>query len=195
MNNFFVYDQATGTLNLDNATILLIPEFEALLESNRNKCDDDPEGKYKLRAFKEFKYIYLAEHWQSPYADYLPNDKFESAKRDSRITEEEFNDPIFRNACRKFRALQESNPSLRLLQAAKDTVNRLVDYFENLDPQERSEVDGKPIFKTKDILAELASLPKVQESLSALESQVKKDLVGGTQIRGNAEEDYDPGDF
>lgn len=195
MNNFFVYNNSTQTLNLDNANILLVPEFEALLESNRNKSDKDPEGKYKLRAFKEFKYIYLAEHWQSPYADYLPVDKFESAKKDSGITEEEFNDPIFRTACRKFRALQESNPSLRLLQAAKDTVNKLVSYFENLDPEERSEIDGKPLFKTKDILAELASLPKVQESLSILENQVKKDLMGSTSMRANAQEDFDPGDF
>jgi hypothetical protein len=37
----------------------------------------------------------------------------------------------------------------------------LVEYFDNIDPQERSEVDGKPIFKAKDILAELATLPKV----------------------------------
>ena len=195
MNNFFVYDNSTQTLNLDNANILLIPEFEALLAPERNKSDKDPEGKYKLRAFKEFKYIYLAEHWQSPYADYLPADKYEAAKRDSKITEEEFNDPTFRTACRKFRALQESNPSLRLLQAAKDTVNKLVSYFENLNPEERSEIDGKPLFKTKDILAELSSLPKVQESLSILESQVKKDLSGGTSMRANVQEDFDPGDF
>jgi hypothetical protein len=35
----------------------------------------------------------------------LPADKFEAAKKDSGITEEEFNDPTFRTACRKFRAL------------------------------------------------------------------------------------------
>lgn len=195
MNNFFVYDNGTSSLTLDNANILLIPEFAALLETERNKSKQDPEGKYKLRAFKEFKYIYLAEHWQSPYADYLQADKYEAAKRDSGITEEEFNDPIFRNACRKFVALQDSNPSLRLLQSAKTTVNRLVEYFDNIDPQERSEVDGKPIFKAKDILAELATLPKVQESLSILENQVKKDLMGRTSMKANAQEDFDPGDF
>lgn len=195
MNNFFVYDNSTQSLNLDNANILLIPEFAALLETNRNKSKVDPEGKYKLRAFREFKYIYLAEHWQSPYADYLPADKYEAAKRDSEITEEEFNDSVFRAACRKFVALQESNPSLRLLQSAKTTVNRLVEYFDNIDPQERSETDGKPIYKAKDILAELATLPKVQESLSILESQVKKDLMGTTSMRANVQEDFDPGDF
>ena len=195
MNNFFIYDNSTSSLNLDNANILLVPEFAALLETERNKSESDPEGKYKLRAFKEFKYIYLAEHWQSPYSDYLPSDKYEAAKRDSGITEEEFNDPIFRAACRKFVALQDSNPSLRLLQSAKTTVNRLVEYFDNIDPQERSEVDGKPIYKAKDILAELATLPKVQESLSILENQVKKDLMGGTSMRANVQEDFDPGDF
>jgi len=51
------------------------------------------------------------------------------------------------------------------------------------------------LFKTKDILAELSSLPKVQESLSILENQVKKDLTGGTSMRANVQEDFDPGDF
>jgi hypothetical protein len=37
MNNFFVYDNGTSSLTLDNANILLIPEFAALLETERNK--------------------------------------------------------------------------------------------------------------------------------------------------------------
>nr|DAG30405.1 MAG TPA: ubiquitin carboxyl-terminal hydrolase [Bacteriophage sp.] len=35
------------------------------------------------------------------------------------MTESEFNDPIFREACRKYRALQDSNKSIKLLEAAK----------------------------------------------------------------------------
>ena len=35
------------------------------------------------------------------------------------MTDEEFNNPEFRAACRKFKAIQESNKSIKLLEAAK----------------------------------------------------------------------------
>jgi hypothetical protein len=40
------------------------------MNDERNICEEDKEGKYKLRAFREFTYIYLALDWQSPYADF-----------------------------------------------------------------------------------------------------------------------------
>jgi hypothetical protein len=38
---------------------------------------------------------------------------------DSGLTEEEFNNPVFREACRKYRNLQDSNKSIKLLNAAR----------------------------------------------------------------------------
>lgn len=192
MNNFFVYDNANGNVELNTIEILLVREFSALLDSERNKCQEDPEGKYKLRAFREFKYIYLAIHWNSPYADYLNADKHEEALKDAELTEEEWNDPIFRAACRKFKELQESNRSIRMLTAARLTVDRCINYFENVDPQERDEVTFKPIYKMKDIQAELSNLNKVHESLVQLESQVKKEIAETTSLRANAEDGYLP---
>jgi hypothetical protein len=42
---------------------------------------------------------------------------------DANITEEEFNDPIFREACRKYRNLQDSNKSIKLLNAARNAAD------------------------------------------------------------------------
>lgn len=190
MNNFFVYDN--GSLELNTPEVLLIREFEALLDNDRNKCEDDPDGKYKLRAFREFKYIYLAIHWNSPYADYLSKDRHEEALKDAEMTEDEFNNPEFRAACRKFQELQESNRSIRLLNAARLTVDRCINYFATVDPQERDELTFKPIYKMKDIQTELANLNKVHESLIQLESQVKKEIAEVTSLRGNVEDGYQP---
>jgi hypothetical protein len=52
------------------------------------------------------------------------------------MTEEEFNDPDFRAACRKFKELQESNRSIRLLQAAQRMADKFIDYFDFVDPTE-----------------------------------------------------------
>ena len=66
----FVYNNATGELELNEPEVLLLREFNALWEKDRNKCKEDPTGEKLLRAFREFQYIYLAIHWNSPLRDY-----------------------------------------------------------------------------------------------------------------------------
>lgn len=192
MNKFFEYNNVTGNVQLNGPDILLVEEFKALMEPSRNKCKEDPTGKEHLRAFREFQYIYLAIHWQSPYADFSNLERHEAALRDAKITEEEFNNPEFREACRKFRSLQDSNKSLRLLIAARETVDKLVDYFNNLDVEERDPETGKPIFAVKNVIAEITSLNKVQESLSILEMQVKKEIEAQSSLRGGFTDGYTP---
>ena len=56
---FFVYDNVNGNVSIEDSGLLLVNEFEALLDDSRNKNSVDKTGKKRLRAFKEFKYIYL----------------------------------------------------------------------------------------------------------------------------------------
>lgn len=192
MNNFFIYNNESGIVELNGPDILLVKEFAALMDNKRNKCKDDPKGEYKLRAFREFTYIYLALHWNSPYKDYLERDRHDAAIEDARLTEDEFNDPEFRAACRKFKSLQDSHRSIRLLKAAECAVDKLVDYFHNVDIEERDPLTGKPIFKAKDIEAEMTTINKVHESLVILENQVKKEISETTSIRAGAEDGFLP---
>lgn len=195
MNDFFIYNVNTGNVELNTPDILLVKEFEVLLDPKRNKCKEDPEGKYKLRAFREFKYIQLAINWKSPYSDFPEQERHQEALRDASISEEEWNNPEFRAACRKYRALQESNRSIKMLDAARNTVDKFVDYFNNIDPEERDEQTGKPVFKVKDIMTEISTLHKVHEELQILESAVKKELAETSSVRGGAEEGFIPVNF
>ena len=195
VQNIFQYDNVNNKIELSVPEILLVSEFAELMKPQRNICKEDPTGKFGLRAFREFTYIWLALDWKSLYADYTEQERHQEALRDAQITEEEFNNPEFRAACRKYRAIQESNRSIKLLQAAQTTVDKFVDYFNNIDPEERDPATGKPIYKVKDIMAEISSLSKVHDELQALESIVRKDLTETTNMRGNVEEDFDPGDF
>lgn len=194
MNNFFNYDNISGQVTLDKPEILLIPEFKKLIQPDRNKCKEDKTGKKMLRAFKEFTYIYLCLHWQSPFADFVEMDKVDESLKASGLTEEEFNDPDFRAACRKFIQIQDSNRSIRLLKAAQNTVDKFVDYFKNLDVEERDQF-GKPLVSVKNVIAELTSLNKVHESLCILESQVKKELSETSSIKAGAVDGYFPEEF
>lgn len=195
LQDIFVYNNQINRVELNIPEILLVKEFSKLLDPSRNKCKQDPKGTKGLRAFREFTYIWLAICWKSIYADYDEQERHQEALKDAQITEEEFNDPDFRAACRKFREIQESNKSVRLLQSATNMVDKFIDYFNEIDPLERDTQTGKPIYKVKDIQAEMKNLVDVHATMVELENQVKKQIEAQSSIRGGANVDFDPGDF
>lgn len=195
IQNIFQYDNVRNMIELNLPEILLVREFAELMKNARNICSEDPKGSLGLRAFREFTYIWLALDWKSPYSDLSEQERHQEALLDSKISEEEFNNPEFRAACRKYRSLQESNRSIKMLQAAQNTTDKFIDYFNNVDPDERDPQTGKPIFKVKDLIAEISNLSKVHEELKTLEGMVKQDLAQTTNIRGGAIEGFEPIDF
>lgn len=195
INKIFQYDNVNGQIELNVPEILLVREFAALMDNKRNISKQDPEGKYHLRAFREFKYIWLAIDWQSIYADYSEQERHQEALKDAQITEQEFNDPLFREACRKYRRIQDETRSIKLLQAAQNTVDKFIDYFNNVDPEERDVQTGKPIYKVKDIMAEISSLSKVNDELKVLEGQVKKEITETSTLRAGAVDGFVPQGF
>lgn len=192
IQDLFVYDNVNNRINLNTPEILLIKEFAELIKPERNKCKEDPKGTYGLRAFREFTYIWLAIDWKSPYSDYDEQERHKEALRDANITEEEFNNPEFRAACRKYRNILESNRSLRLLKSAQNTADNLMDYFNDIVDFNMRKDDGSPIYKTKDVIAEISNLSKVHEELKILESMVKKELNETSSIRGGAVDGFQP---
>ena len=89
MTDIFLYDNSTGFLTLNEYEILLVTEFAKLYDVDRNKCKEDPKGTRRLKAWKEFKYIFLMLDFKSPYLEYLEQDRHEAAMSDSGLTEEE----------------------------------------------------------------------------------------------------------
>lgn len=195
MLHIFQYNNVSGKIELEKPEILLVKEFAELMNNERNKCKEDKTGEKHLRAFREFTYIWLALDWQSLYSNYSEQERHQEALKDSGLSEDEFNDPSFRAACRKYRALQESNRTIRMLHAAQKTVDKFTDYFETIDPQERDVQTGKPIYKVKDIMSEISQLSKVNEELKILEGQVKKELAEESKLRGGAIEGFTPQGF
>lgn len=187
MRDLFIYNNAENTVEVNEPDILLIKEFAALWEQERNKCGADPEGKFRLRAFRELQYIYLMLNWKSPYADYTEQERHQEALKDACITESEWNDPIFRAACRKYKELQNASRSLKLIKSAQSVVDKFTDYFDSIDLTERDELTGKPIWKTKDIMSEMQSVSKVIEELKNLEYMYKKEQEAQSDVRGDAE--------
>ena len=185
--NVFNYDSDHLQLEINEPEILLIKEFKALLDRDKTKT--------KTRVMKELTYIYLALDWKSPYSNYLEQERHEEALADSGLTEAQFNDPIFREACRKYRKLQESNKSVKLLEAARRAADQFIDYFETIVDLNERDQNGKPIFSAEKVMKEVSNLTKVHQELVDLENAVKKELTEQSTLRAGAVEDFDPGVF
>lgn len=185
--NVFNYNSVTKQLEINEPEILLTREFKALLDRDKSK--------HKDRVTRELTYIYLALDWKSPYSQYSEYERHQESLIDASITEEEFNDPIFREACRKYRSLQDSNKSIKLLQAARRACDQFIDYFDTIVDLNERDANGKPVFQAEKVMKEVSSLHKVHEELVILEDQVKKELTEQTTTRGGAVDGFDPGDF
>lgn len=187
MKELFMFNSAENTVEINEPDVLLIREFAALWEKSRNKCKEDPTGSLRKRAFRELAYIYLMLSWKSPYSDYTQAERHEECLKDAGITEEEWADPTFRAACRKYKELQDSSRSLKLIKSAQSIVDKITDYFDTIDLTERDEITGKPIYKTGDVMKEMQNVSKIVEELKTLEYMYKKEQEAESDVRGGAE--------
>ena len=195
MIKFFVYDRQNNNITVNQPEVLLVKEFADLWTNERNKCPEDPSGEKRLKAFRELTYIYMAIDWGAPGSKDTPANRHKYALEASQLTDDEYNDPLFREACRKYRSLQDSNKSIKLLNAARNAADQFVDYFETIIDLNERDQNGKPVFSAEKVMKEMAQLSKVHEQLVALEAQVKQELEVQAGTRANVDEGFDPGNF
>jgi len=185
---WFEYDKVSGELIINDVGILLTKEFTALRDPKRNITKTDKTGAKRTLNFKELKYIYLFFDWGSPYFGKMAEqERHDEAFKDSELTDEEFEDFTFKAACQKYDEIQEANLSLQLLKAAQEAVRSVSYQLKNVDLNERDPLSGKPIFKNKDVIAEIKGCKDLLISLRELENQVKKELDPASGLRGDTE--------
>lgn len=187
MTDIFLYDNSAGELTINTYEILLVKEFATLWDKKRNKSKDDPKGDLKLRAWKELKYIFLMLDFKSPYLEYLEQDRHEAAMIDSGLTEEEWNDPDFRAACRKYMDIKDSSRILSVIKTAYRTLEKLRVFLDNIDFTD-TDGNGKYLNDPKKVLESINQLGKMNDYLKELEMNYKKDQSSSnTKYRGDVE--------
>lgn len=186
MLRLFEYDNMKMKVVINQPDILLITEFKDLLDNERNITKTDKTGEKRSRAFRELQYIYLAIDWRSPYKEFTERERHECALKDAEISNEEFEDNIFRTACRKYKKMQETSKIGGLLQSQLSLVERMKIYYDTLDFEER-DINGKPIFKMKDIQGEMGGMGKTIEGIHALMELYKKEQEQESSLRGDHE--------
>lgn len=186
---FIKYNLDTNSIDIDD-DLWLIKEFRDLRDPKRNITKSDKSGKNGELVQKEL--IFMAQYydWDSPYRKYSEAEKFSNAVKDSELTEKQLENELFKIACKKYEELPENNYELRLLKSTMKSVESIIFYFDNLDVNERDPETGKPMFKTKEIIAEIKGAKDLITSIRDLEDRVKEGMQESPELRGGKEAGY-----
>ena len=189
--NIFIFDGTTNSLKIDEYEILLVKEFADLWDKNRNKCKDDKNGDLRIKAFKEFTYIFLMLDYKSPYFKYAERDKHEAALVDSGLTEKDLQDPLFKAAYHKYDEIQNCDPFLELIRTAFKTLRKTRIFLDNTDYNNDVDSEGRPLYKPADVIKAIGSIGNMRVQLQELEENYKSNLAADSKIRGSAELGFD----
>ena len=106
------------------------------------------------------------------------------------MEEIDLQDEDFLAAFRKYKEIQEADPILALIKTAYHTIYKMRVHLDSIDFSE-TDGDGKPIYKPKDVIADLTSISKIRTELQTLEQLHKTGLAAQEKTRG----DQTPGAF
>lgn len=188
--NFFEYDNRTGELVFNEYQILLVKEFGKLFEVDRNICKEDKKGVLKLRARREFTYLYQKFCPKSPYYEYTEQEAHKEALNDSGLSQEEFDDLDFRAACKKCQQIVKSDRILRMLNAAYNQCDDITEYFDTIVDYDERDANGKPIFDPKNIMAMIKTMAGVISGIDELKILYLKGLEAASTLRSDATPGY-----
>lgn len=184
----FIFDNVTNSLKINEYDILLVKEFAALWDKERNKCKEDKTGEKRLLAYKEFTYIYLTLDFKSPYFKYLEQDKHIAALSDSKLTESDLKNELFIAAYHKYDELQNTDPILSLIKTSYRTLYKTQIYLDSIDYTD-TDNDGRPVHKPKDVMNDIATIGTLRSKLQELEILHKTNMAAASKVRG----DINPG--
>lgn len=184
LSKYFLYKDYK--IELNRPELLLVKEFEQLMDDSFNKCKEDKTGKKKLKAFKFFKYLFLFHSNQSPYSEMDEKERRKYALEDSELTNTDIINPLMVAAEKKYEVLTKSRLS-KMLEAAEIAVDNFTLYFRIADYTEIDDVTGKARYSIKDGINGVAGLCKLSEGLKDLQDLIKKEQEAETDLRGGAE--------
>lgn len=174
-----------GEIEFVSEEVKLVPEMQALLSLAYNKGKGDFEGRKKLRAKTELKYLFLAYSPKSPYKDYSKTERIAEARLDCKFLPEWEESTELKLLIPKFEE-GTKNKVGRLLKTVQNFIDKFETNLNTLDLNERN-ASGGLVYKATDIMATLERLPRLAETLQELETQAKAGIIVKTNVKGDHE--------
>lgn len=167
----------------NKAWIGLIPELDKLIKRDKGSKGDS-EGRNKLKAKKEFTFIYFYVDFSSPIRDWEEQERMKESLSYAGLSMKDIDEDVWA-ACTKYKELMfKSSRSLRTLTAVKKGLNAMDNYFESVD---FSKVDktGALLNTPEKFQQNITRINNVYDEIAKLEKRVEEDLSQtDTGIRG-----------
>lgn len=173
---------------INKKDVYLIPEFKALLELKYNKDKGDHDGRKRIRAHKEFTYIYFMWDYRSKYSEYSEKERHREALNASRLPEDYELSKELIAAIIVYKELNDTR-ILKLCRSAENMIDKLRLFWDSLDLNETDD-NGKYRHDTNKIMANIRALAQTTKSLEDLQEQVKQKLKETSGTRGDQEEGF-----
>lgn len=172
-------------VELNKEWIMLIPEFKTIIHSDKGSTGDN-DGRKKLKARKQFAYIYFMLDYKSPIESWQFAKKHEEALKYTSLKEADVSDAKFKDAYNKYEELQLANArALKTLAAVRKGLDALDAYYNDIDFNQVDKV-GRLLHNPKEVAAGIASLNKMYDEVDKFENRVREQLKESSTIRGQA---------
>lgn len=177
MANLF---QINGTAVFPNPETLLISPFKEIWER-------DPSPKKEV-AIQEFAYIeFMSSMLRSnPYREY-PIGRREEIIRETIITVLDWNpDEYVLKGMEWIHNIQmEGSISYTYWLSNKRAIEKMIEFFDNVDIDERNFKSGNPLYKPRDITSAVSDAEKMLVALNGLKKKVDEELFESTKMRSD----------
>ena len=171
-------------VELDKEWIGLIPEFAAVLKADKGSKGDS-DGRKKLKARKQFAYIYFLEDPRSPIFEWDMEKKPAEALNFTGLTKEDITSVVDAAHAVYVKLLSEASRSLRTYKSALQSLDKLDEYYRDIDFKAKDK-KGELVHDPSKYLMNLQRLRLGYEALDAFRDRVMAEIRSSGKIRGNS---------
>jgi hypothetical protein len=125
-------------------------------------------SEFEKLSIKELSFVFFYADHRSSYSAYDDEERQAKLEEDLKVKV----NPKLAGAVKKYQELSETH-GIKLLKAARSSVNKLEKYFQNIDLT-AMDAHGKLLYQAKDLVANLSKVGEVVEGLDRLEELVQK---------------------
>ena len=151
------------------------------------KIWDRDKSKDKSKALEELAYVYFMSDYKSDFSEILDPDEKEAEIRRSCITQKKWEPDILIQDAINFYLKMQEKVSLRLLDDARNGINKLSKYMRDINFDEvlmNDKGEVKPKHDIKKFADTVKQIPAILDALKQLEDAVKKEQDAEKGLRG-----------
>jgi hypothetical protein len=181
----FEIDESDSMVALNKPWIMLIPEFAELLRRDKGS-PGDTQARKKLRATREFTFIYFFKDFTSIIRALDEVERKKEALAYAGLKPEDIDDKVLAALHKYEQLMLSASRSLRTLRSIQKGMDALDKHFETVDFSKTND-DGDLVHSPDKFVKQVTDMNKMYDAYNSFETRVENELKNDTGIRGKGE--------